>query len=490
MTYLRIAAVLILAVPAILPAQQIAIGAYPIPTSQSLPQSIVSGPENSLWFTEYEGGKIGRIATSGAITEFTVPTPESGPNVITVGPDGALWFTEYYANQIGRLTPGGVFTEYPVPTPSSGLGAICTGHDGALWFTETSGNKVGRVTTSGVFTEFPISTPYTFPFGIVSGPDGALWFTMQGTNQIGRITTTGSMTAYTTPTVPSAPYYITRGPDGALWFAETEATKVGRITTAGVITELFLASNYFPVDLTTGPDGALWLTGTSGLARLTTGGVFTRYSGGRDGSVEFSSIAAGPDGELWYTGGIYDNIQQAVFVTANLSATPNQATYHSSIAFTGSAYLPNETVDIYRDGVGSTVLAQATADSAGNVDTNGIVPESPLGERFFLGLGTSSGRLGAAVFSMQPSITLSSYTGAPGATVTLSAYGFDSLSTLDIYWGHPQVLLGTVTADVNGSLKGENAFQLTVPSDASPGRNQVIVREPGVVQVKATFKVE
>ncbi len=41
--------------------------------------------------------------TAGAITEFTVPTSNSQPQGIASGPDGALWFTESGASKIGRL---------------------------------------------------------------------------------------------------------------------------------------------------------------------------------------------------------------------------------------------------------------------------------------------------------------------------------------------------------------------------------------------------
>jgi len=51
---------------------------------------------------------IGRITTSGVITEYTVLTAVSYPIGITAGPDGALWFTEYYGNNIGRAPACGL----------------------------------------------------------------------------------------------------------------------------------------------------------------------------------------------------------------------------------------------------------------------------------------------------------------------------------------------------------------------------------------------
>jgi eukaryotic-like serine/threonine-protein kinase len=43
-------------------------------------------------------------APNGTITEFPVPTASSSPSGITAGPDGNLWFTEYDGNKIGRIT--------------------------------------------------------------------------------------------------------------------------------------------------------------------------------------------------------------------------------------------------------------------------------------------------------------------------------------------------------------------------------------------------
>src|SRR5438034_561946 len=72
-----------------------AITEFPIPTPSSVSVSIAAGRDGALWFGEAAGNKIGRIATSGAITEFPLPatTPGDGPVGIAAGPDGALWFT-------------------------------------------------------------------------------------------------------------------------------------------------------------------------------------------------------------------------------------------------------------------------------------------------------------------------------------------------------------------------------------------------------------
>jgi virginiamycin B lyase len=248
------------------------IAEYGVRTADSLPWGITAGPDGALWFTEEQGNNIGRldITTPGCpgkpacVTEYPVPTGMwATPEGITTGPDGALWFTEYAVSTIGRITTSGEITEYFLPTRHSYPSEITAGPDGALWFTETAGNKIGRITTSGAITEYPVPTAYSFPSGITAGPDGALWFTEASWNasKIGRITTSGAMTEYSQTGV----YYpggITAGPDGALWFADDQ--NIGRITTSGAITQYPVTTEGMAGGITVGSDGALWFTDNAG----------------------------------------------------------------------------------------------------------------------------------------------------------------------------------------------------------------------------------
>src|SRR5690242_10683771 len=106
------------------------------------------------------GVSAGALAQSGTysnIIEYS--TTSSGyPMGIATGSDGALWFTEFYGNRIGRITTTGALTEYPVPTADSQPQGIAAGSDGALWFTEFDAFKIGRITTDGAFTEYSVST--------------------------------------------------------------------------------------------------------------------------------------------------------------------------------------------------------------------------------------------------------------------------------------------------------------------------------------------
>jgi len=215
----------------------------PCPTSSFVPGApfaIAAGPDGALWFTEVCDNKIGRITTSGTVSLFTIPSANSDPSGIAAGPDGALWFTENTAsscqgclsagNTIGRITTSGSISEFTTPTASSGPFGIGAGPDGALWFTENNANKIGRISTTGSISEFPVPTANSGATEIRAGPDGALWFTEIFANQIGRISITGSISEFPVPTPNSGPFEIAVGPDLALWFTEEFAGKVGRIT--------------------------------------------------------------------------------------------------------------------------------------------------------------------------------------------------------------------------------------------------------------------
>ena len=70
--------------------------------------AITAGSDGNVWFTDYLGGTIGRIAPDGTIAEFASVTPSSALNAITLGPTvgGAktVWFTEPSVRLIGRAT--------------------------------------------------------------------------------------------------------------------------------------------------------------------------------------------------------------------------------------------------------------------------------------------------------------------------------------------------------------------------------------------------
>jgi streptogramin lyase len=149
---------------------------------------IVAGPDGAMWLTVSGIDRIVRIALgTHAVSEFGMGmTPGAEPDSIALGPDGALWFTEQHARQIGRITTSGVVTEFPVPSGAKPRD-ITAGPDGALWFTEDLRAGIGRITTGGAVTEYGGVSGGSEPSCIVAGPDGNLWFTEYRSNRIGRV---------------------------------------------------------------------------------------------------------------------------------------------------------------------------------------------------------------------------------------------------------------------------------------------------------------
>jgi virginiamycin B lyase len=303
----------------LLPAAALAIDEFPLPNAASGPAGITTGPDGAVWFTEEQpgptapggsgGNRIGRITTSGAITEVPIPTTSAQPAEITTGPDGAIWFTEFGKSQIGRLDPAtNSITEYPVLL-GSGPDGITVGPDGALWFTEFQASQIGRITTDGTVThQFPTPSGTSGPSDITTGPDGRLWFTEALGNKIGAVSPSNPTTGGISEFGPTAddPSGITSS-FGALWYTASSTlgggNKIGRISTTGAIQEFEVPTpNSDPSGITTGSDGALWFTEVAGnkVGRMTTGGSFTEFPLPNSGSGP-EEITSGPDGALWFT---------------------------------------------------------------------------------------------------------------------------------------------------------------------------------------------
>ncbi len=304
-----------------------------LPVPRFLPGDITSGSDSNLWFTalaeKTPTGIVERITPQGAVKVFPLPSG-SFSNSITSGPDGNLWIKE--PGKIGRITTTGTISEFPLSSSTNVdtenwpatlyggtlWGDITTGPDHAVWFTEPSlstseGGKIGRITTTGTISEFTISK--IEPFGITPGSDGNIWFTAIDYSKfggvIGRITPTGSIRLFPLPKGFFS-LYIIPGPDGNLWFKEADLDgwndKIGRITPTGTISEFPVPNPLCNVNgITAGPDNAIWFTEDTTnhneqgkIGRVTLTGAISEFplptpSGGP------ASITVGPDDNLWFT---------------------------------------------------------------------------------------------------------------------------------------------------------------------------------------------
>jgi virginiamycin B lyase len=240
------------------------IGQYPVASSSLTVPSLVAGPDNKIWFTE-SSGNIGRLdPLTGNVSEFAANSPDD----ITVGPDDNLWFTNHATGQIGRITTSGVITEFPLASNQNAPAEIIPGAVSNLWFSESLNGQVGRIgviTTTGQVTEFPTQVGQTGSAGIAGGPDGNLWVTDAYGNQIDRINpNTGTVTGqFTPPTANSFPFGMTLGPDKNLYFTEQYGDKIGEFNPFNptVMTEIPVPTSAArPDQIVTGHDGNLWFS--------------------------------------------------------------------------------------------------------------------------------------------------------------------------------------------------------------------------------------
>ncbi len=129
-----------------------------------------------MWFTEFAADRrsAGSAFKAGVITaQFSVPTPGAGPYQITAGPYGTMWFTEYNTSKVGRVAAGRV-TEFTVPRPSYGPAGITGSGTGPVYAADPTG-FVDTIPADGPVSPARVSSAAGLPFAIARLPSGILW---------------------------------------------------------------------------------------------------------------------------------------------------------------------------------------------------------------------------------------------------------------------------------------------------------------------------
>jgi streptogramin lyase len=283
------------------------IAEYTVPTPNSGPMGIVTGPDGNIWFTEYDGNKIGRITPGGVITEFPVPTADSLPPGIAAGPDGAIWFTEASGNKIGRVTTNGRLRDRFLPHAASGPWGLAFAADGSLWITEFAANAIERMTPDIMFQRFPITSHRrAFPIQIIVGPDGRMWFTEYGGSHIGVVDASGKIVERYVGGHGATG--LTNGPDGRVWVCLSYYldSKIAAVDTRLNVTVYPLPNPASaPTAITVGPDGNLWITeaedGAPAILQMSSTGQVLGEFPLPDFYSDPEGITVGPDGNIWFT---------------------------------------------------------------------------------------------------------------------------------------------------------------------------------------------
>ena len=241
---------------------------FPVCLDGCLPNDIVQGPGNVLYFTQNDPG-LGRITTSGEVLPDVAPVDGEGNQITNAigngiaAAGGNVWYTDFNNDSLWRYnTVTGQFTQFEVPTPNSDPFDVAVASDGTVWFTEAGARAIGRLDpTTGAFTETPVPGGRT-PRSIAIATDGSVWFTERFDHRVGRLDpATNQVTEWATLTPNAGPEDIVAAPNGAMWFTQFNAGNVARITSNGTISEGRSVKNSGPFGVTIGPNGrSVWYT--------------------------------------------------------------------------------------------------------------------------------------------------------------------------------------------------------------------------------------
>jgi virginiamycin B lyase len=238
--------------------------AFTVPITGASVHALALGPQNTVWFTDFNSDHVGKVTTTGTFKLYATSDSQTLSNQMVLGSDGRFYFATDN-DGIGRTTATGRTSFIKLSNSSYQATAITNGPAGEVWFAEWNGPNVGYVTTTSPATEKEFNAGFgsnSNTFGIAYGSDGRIWFCDPQNLRIGAIHTNGTgLTFYSTGLTGPADS-IVAGPDGKLCFGEF-SNAVGRITTAGAITEIPLPTSEgtFPVlGITVGPDKNIWFT--------------------------------------------------------------------------------------------------------------------------------------------------------------------------------------------------------------------------------------
>jgi virginiamycin B lyase len=201
-------------------------------------------------------GQIERIGPGGEVTPVALAGSSHAARSLVSGPDESIWFTAG-GGVIGQITSTGQLLEHasePGLDPlrsAHELQGIAVGPDGAIWYTDGAHERIGRITTGGAVQEFQIPnhrTPYgsannPYPLDIVAGPEaGYMYFTDAGDNAIGRVSMSGEVTEYPIPTVVPVGASEIAVLGNELVFSESNVAALGTINPVGSPNEAPLAT--------------------------------------------------------------------------------------------------------------------------------------------------------------------------------------------------------------------------------------------------------
>jgi virginiamycin B lyase len=131
----------------------------PFKNTRGGPYSIFSDKQNNLWFLNFGGESIGKIAAKdGQITHYPTPTQRSRPRRGRIDDEGRIWFAEFAGERIGMFdTKTERFKEWEVPGKFYAPYDAAFDKQGNLWTGGMNADRILRLNIeTGKFTEYQL----------------------------------------------------------------------------------------------------------------------------------------------------------------------------------------------------------------------------------------------------------------------------------------------------------------------------------------------
>jgi virginiamycin B lyase len=279
-------------------APMVGISQFSLGSGTHTPTSLVTDSNGTLWFIDTATNQLGKVTTSGVVTEFTAPVGFYYTGLASAY--GVIWATQSNG-KIAKLASDGTSTVYTVSTSGDSLTSPTGGWDGNVWFIDAAANTIDEITSSGTVTTYAIPTADSGAINLWDD-DGPMQmvFVEQNTGNIGVIAYDGTISEFASGVEPGdTPVMLAPDSSEGVWYADSN----GYVYENGVMNWSYNEVGYLQ-NMTSSSSG-LWLLSSSydgmqnTLGQILANGTINYYSLSNSNSYA-PSLVSGPNESVWF----------------------------------------------------------------------------------------------------------------------------------------------------------------------------------------------
>ncbi|HZW56723.1 MAG TPA: hypothetical protein VFF30_10590 [Nitrososphaerales archaeon] len=187
----------------------------------------VDSSRNLVWFTDQTSNSVWNFnITSHTFARYSLPAKNSFPFDIAVDSKGDAWFTEYFGGKLGEITSTGRLAEWNVSSDaySEPAGITIDNQRNVVWFTLLQGNSVCSFSNGRIQLYNLSGYGVSYVTGIAVDSGGNLWLTQHGPSLISEYNPTThyfrSISTSIPPLNTSLPYFVAVDQSNRVWFDE------------------------------------------------------------------------------------------------------------------------------------------------------------------------------------------------------------------------------------------------------------------------------